>query len=213
MARQKSNAHQTKKIKTNPKTNKPRGLFNLMWVGSGILVGVIASLSVVLPSIKSDLATDVGSLASKNVLIRPVDDALTTSGVCTTPSGVSGPSTPGSTSSTSPAAQAVTAALSPSGSSTSAPGTQLVSKLVSGIFANESGSISNTGPGSTNKIAETNTNTTTVTNTNDIDVSSNNSQSGQSGSSNVSGNTTGGNATSGGLTNSNSDDYTFNINN
>ncbi len=77
----------------------------------------------------------------------------------------------------------------------------------------DSGTISTTGPNSTNVITSSETNTVVVSNTNNVSVSNSNSQSGTSGAASVTGNTLGGSATSGGVTNTNTGFTTVSINN
>jgi hypothetical protein len=74
-----------------------------------------------------------------------------------------------------------------------------------------SGSISNTGPGSTNVITCDTNNKTTVSCDNDVVVDNSNSQAANSGKAFTTGNTSGGSATSGGASNSNSVDVTLGV--
>ncbi|HUC20101.1 MAG TPA: hypothetical protein VMR98_01240 [Candidatus Polarisedimenticolaceae bacterium] len=65
------------------------------------------------------------------------------------------------------------------------------------------GSLSNTGPDSTNTISTSTTNSVNTSTNNNVSVSTTNNQSGNTGPANVSGNTSGGSATSGNVANSN----------
>lgn len=72
------------------------------------------------------------------------------------------------------------------------------------------GTISNTGPGSTNVITCDQTNTTTVACDNNVVVDNSNSQAANSGKAFTTGNTTGGSATTGDASNSNKFDVALN---
>ena len=75
------------------------------------------------------------------------------------------------------------------------------------------GTISDTGPGSTNTVSNNSTSTVAESNSNNISVTNNNSQSGSSGSASVSSNTSGGSAISGDVTNSSTVTTTISIGN
>ncbi len=89
----------------------------------------------------------------------------------------------------------------------------MVSKLVSGVFAHDTATVSDTGPNSTNDVTFHNTNTTTVTNTNTLNVTDINPQAADSGNAGVSHNTTGGSATTGVASNTSDNSFTYNVNN
>lgn len=72
-------------------------------------------------------------------------------------------------------------------------------------------SISDTGPGSSNTITESNTNTYSETNSNDITVDNTNDQTATSGDSTVSGNTNAGSASTGDATNNNTTTTTVGV--
>ena len=75
------------------------------------------------------------------------------------------------------------------------------------------GTISNTGPDSTNKIIVKSDSDVSITNNNVLTVSNTDTQSATSGSAEVNGNTTGGNATTGNASNSSSSTLTFRVTN
>jgi hypothetical protein len=86
--------------------------------------------------------------------------------------------------------------------------------LVTGLAAAESGgSISNTGPDSTNKIINKNSDRLSVHNDNDVNVRNSNDQNATTGEAEVEDNTTGGDATSGNASNSNSLDASVTVDN
>jgi len=74
-------------------------------------------------------------------------------------------------------------------------------------------SISDTGPGSDNRVDTTVRNNVTVENRNDIDVRNTNNQTATSGNATVSGNTFGGDATSGDASNTNSSQFSISVQN
>ena len=76
-----------------------------------------------------------------------------------------------------------------------------------------SGSISNTGPDSYNKVESSVHNDLTINNNNNISVSNSSTQTATSGDARVSGNTTGGDATSGNASNTNTSTFSFNVSN
>ncbi len=76
--------------------------------------------------------------------------------------------------------------------------------LTTGIAAAQSGSISTTGPDSTNKVISRTDNSARIDNDNDLTVRNTNDQHSSSGDAKVRDNTTGGDATSGDASNSNS---------
>ena len=75
------------------------------------------------------------------------------------------------------------------------------------------GSISYTGPNSSNSISTKVENKLSVDNNNDITVSNSNTQSGTTGDATVSNNTTGGNATTGTVYNTNTSKFTISVTN
>jgi hypothetical protein len=98
--------------------------------------------------------------------------------------------------------------------------TSIVTAAIAGVIfvgasasAVTTGSISNTGPGSTNTISISDQFSCRVTNDNDIDVTNDNQQNAGSGNATTSGNTTGGNAQSGSAANTNVTDVGINITN
>ena len=173
----------------------------------GVVVGVVAAFAVIMPMVRSEFAAQSRQLSQRLVSMVP---ASTTLSSCVQPS--SGAATP------SGAGQVLGASvvMPPAGHNQQGPqgpSTVFVSKLVSGVFATTTGTISDTGPQSVNKITTTNTNTTTVNNDNDVKVINSNDQSASSGDAKVNDNTNAGGANSGNTSNSNSSSTTVNINN
>lgn len=84
---------------------------------------------------------------------------------------------------------------------------------VSGGLGSVSGSISNTGPDSTNQVTFNSSSSVHVDNDNHISLDNDTHQSAYSGSAEVSGNTTGGSASSGDATNINTSEFTLTIEN
>lgn len=82
-----------------------------------------------------------------------------------------------------------------------------VHKFVSGVWATNTGTISNTGSDSTNTVTAVNKNTTHVQNTNNVNVVNNNSQSADSGDVDSHNNTTSGGGTSGTASNTSKSEF------
>jgi hypothetical protein len=189
-------------------------LFTVVATFAGVLVGVLAALSIV----KSDVTAQVSAATSK------LNNQFTTAADVADSSTISNSSTQcpvpaGSTTSTAPAAAVTTAASAPTigkggGNSTNpAPAPTFVHKLVSGTFTNDTGTITNTGPDSSNSVTFDNTNKTTVTNNNNFNLTNTTSQSSDSGSAKVVNNTTGGEAITGDATNNSSTAVEYRVSN
>ena len=174
----------------------------------GVVVGVVAAFAVIMPVVRSEFAAQSKQLSQRLVSMVP---ASTTLSSCVQPS--SGASTPSGAGQVLGASTVMPPAGSQGQSGPQGPSTVFVSKLVSGVFATTTGTISDTGPQSVNKITTTNTNTTTVNNNNDVKVINSNDQSASSGDAKVNDNTNAGGANSGNTSNSNSSSTTVNINN
>lgn|GEM_PF-6529351 len=209
-------AQSVKSAKTAKKTTKNSNqqvlmmknhLFTMIAAFAGVVFGVVGSLGFMANYIHSEFATETANLKSQVVKMVPSADVTTST--CSVPSS-------GGTGSGSNTSSVVTAT-APANSSTWTPPAQGGKGggdvSIGNQWTKDSGSISNTGPDSTNKISFVAKNTTTVTNTNNVNVSSNNSQSAGSGSANVSGNTTGGSATSGEATNTNNTSVSLSVDN
>ncbi|MGH7142065.1 MAG: hypothetical protein ACREF5_01150 [Candidatus Saccharimonadales bacterium] len=187
---------------TNKKPILGSSLFTFVTAFMGVVIGVGASLAVVMPMVHSEFADQSRALSQKIVAMAPAADTLS----CVQPS---------TTASTGQVlgASTIAATYTAPKNHPSASSTVFVSKLVSGVFANTTGTISNTGPNSKNVIATTNINKTTVTNDNNIVVSNSNHQSANSGNASVQNNTTAGAANSGNTSNDNDTSTTVDINN
>jgi hypothetical protein len=177
---------------------------------TGVVIGAVAAFAVIMPMVRSEFAAQSRQLSQKLVSMVPASTTLSScvqpgTGLGSTTSGGSGGQVLGASTVMPPAGQ--------NNQQGSGSGTSFVSKLVSGVFATTTGTISDTGPGSKNVIATTNTNTTTVTNNNDVKVINSNEQSASSGNATVNDNTNAGGATSGNTANTNSSSTTVNINN
>jgi len=79
--------------------------------------------------------------------------------------------------------------------------------------ADNSGTVSNTGTDSYNKVSVSSSSSSQVTNNNNVSVTNNNHQSAHSGDASVHGNTTGGGATSGGASNISTNETTIEVTN
>jgi len=85
--------------------------------------------------------------------------------------------------------------------------------MVGGGSGSNTGTISDTGPHSDNKVVSVNKTSVDVNNDNSICLTTNNEQSATSGSSNVSGNTNGGSATTGSASNTSSSTVSLTVSN
>ncbi|MCA9325577.1 hypothetical protein KDA23_05975 [Candidatus Saccharibacteria bacterium] len=175
-ARQKS---KTAKIQTS-------NLYTFVATLSGVVVGVVASLAMVGPMVRSEIAA-----ATRDLQARPVSSLSE----CYSPNDVGGASS---------TAKPKAPAPMPSGGSGgggSSSSNEVVEKIV---YSNTTvASMHNTGPGSTNQITTVNRNSTEITNNNNVSVINENNQQASSSSATVSGNTNGGNADSGDASNKN----------
>ncbi len=198
-------AQNIKNTNTQPQMRNTLLTFSAAFMG--VVIGVVAAFAVIMPMVRSEFADQSRQLSQKLVSMVP---ASTTLSSCVQPSSGAGA---GAGTGQVLGASAVMPPAGHHHGAPQGPTTSFVSKLVSGVFATTTGTISDTGPNSTNEITTTNTNTTTVTNDNNIEISNNNVQLGGSGDASVKNNTTGGSATSGNTDNSNSSSDTVNINN
>lgn len=182
---------------------------------SGMIVGVAASLGVVVPMMHSESAQN-RALSQKLVSMAPVDSL--SGDVCAAPSF-----SPATTTGQVLGAEVTAAPVGgqgggvlvtpPSGGAGGGAPQTFVQNLIGGQIAKNEATIENTGPTSTNTVTETNMNTTSITNTNNISVSNSNSQHSSSGTATVDNNTNAGSATSGDASNSNSTGLNINVEN
>ncbi len=178
------------KTRGTPKISISGGyLFTFFATLSGVIVGVVASLAMVGPMVRADVAS-ASSDTHKIVSLRPVSDLTT----CT------GTSSLGITPATGHAAVAAVAP-EPVSSDSNGSAHTFVTKLIGGAYNTTAASMTNTGPASHNSISTTNNTTTTVENHNDVTIQSNNNQYTSSGSAFLSNVTNGGSATTGDTSN------------
>lgn len=209
-----THVRQTKTSNKRPASERPEfrySLFTFVAALAGVAVGVVATLALVTPMVKSQFADASQKLSSQLAAMAPAATMMS----CAQPSAGGG-----MTASGAPAVQTASVTQSTIPNMPSTPptggkggGNTFVTKLVSGIWSNNTATLKNTGPYSTNDVSFSNTNTTTVSNTNDVKVTNDNPQFAKSGDATVSNNTTGGNATSGAATNTSDTDMTVNITN
>lgn len=201
-------AQNTKTYNKHPQIHNNLLTFSAAFMG--VVIGVVAAFAVIMPMVRSEFAAQSKQLSQKLVSMVPASTTLSScvqpGNGSTTSGGSGGGQVLGASAMMPPAGQ-------PNEQGQQGSGPTFVSKLVSGVFATTTGTISDTGPNSVNKITTTNTNTTTVTNDNNISVSNNNEQSANSGNASVKENTTAGAATTGNAANSNTSATTVNINN
>lgn len=209
MATTDNRARQTKITNTQPQPNKKlqlrSNLFTFVAAFTGVAVGVFASLAMVAPMIRSEFATQSQKLSQQLLSAAP---AAATLSACTVPADETG-----STAGSGAAAVQTATAVKPGGGAGggSSTSTVFVHKLVSGIWAKDTATISNTGTDSENEVSFTNTNTTTVSNDNDLSATNNNPQYAQSGNASASHNTTAGQTASGTATNDSDMNVTFKV--
>jgi hypothetical protein len=206
----------TKSKRANRKSTKPRTQLS-MFRGSiialgaaiaGVVAAVPLTLAAVMPMVRQQIAADTAGLTSRTLQVQPAADTLS----CVQPTQASA-GTGGQVLGASTTQQPTTPGGGKgAGSGGGTPTTVFVKKLVNGVFTS-SGTISNTGPGSSNSITTHQTATTTVTNDNDISVTNLNHQDSSSGDAEVEGNTTGGSATTGDASNTNSSNFDLTVSN
>jgi hypothetical protein len=201
------NGSQTASKIQNPNPN-PR-INNLFIFGStlaGVVVGVVAALAMTGPMLRTQVANATNG--SRVIAARNADATL----ACGTASGASG--------NAGSVLGAFTAATTPpglggGGGGAGGGGNTFVNKLVSGVFATTTATISGNGANSTNKVTTVNKNTTIVHNDNDVNLTNNNSQTATSGDADTNHNVSGGgtSATTGTAENSSDTNMQVNITN
>jgi hypothetical protein len=210
MVKVNSHSHQTKiaNATKSVKSNLSNRLFTFFAVFGGTVAGAYVAFLLIMPVVRTDMASATSNLNKGAVQFKDASDTL--AGTCAAPVSTGS----ASSASTSTPSVTVTAATTPASTAiANIPGLTQSSKIVSGIFATEPTTISDTGPQSSAVVKDTNVNTTTVTNTNTVTTVDNNSQSSSTGSVNSKDNTTAGSATSGDATNSSDSTFEYNINN
>lgn len=173
---------------------------------SGVIVGVLASLSMMSSAIKEQVAAATES-TGHTVAMVPV---ATTTGTCSVPTLVSNQASLGGG-----AGAGQVAAVAPAGGrgGDSSGGNTWVRNFVGGVFATNTATISNTGSGSMNVAKTTNQNTTTVKNNNHVNVVNDNPQTASSGNASTENNTSAGNTESGLASNTSRSEYDVTITN
>jgi hypothetical protein len=185
----------------------------------GVIVGVLGSLGFIGSYLHTQFNNEnlafshqIAALKT-NMSFRPAAYTAATDGTCSIPSSsVVTPTSVVVPPKVLPSA-VLTAAVTPT-TSTSKTSTvyPFVQKLTTGVFTT-TGTISDTGPQSTNQVTTNNTATTTVTNNNNISVQSSNPQTSKSGSSSVVNNTNAGSSTTGSASNTSDTSFDFKIQN
>jgi len=187
-------AYSRQKTKTAKIQNS--NLFTFFATLSGVMVGVLASLAMVGPMVRSEVAS-----ATRTLQARPVSSVTE----CVSPNDEGGASN---------TAKVKTAATTKPGGGSGGGGggsTEVIKKIINSNTT--VAGMSNTGPGSENSITTINRNTTTIENNNNVSVENSNSQSATSGDARVSGNTNAGSAASGKATNTNQTSTDISISN
>jgi hypothetical protein len=163
-------------------------LFTFFATLSGVVVGVVASLAMMGPMVRTQVAA-----ATRGLDARPVSSLS-----CATSGGGSGAAANSSAVKTSGHTNKPQ-----SGGSGGGMGGGGVTKIIGGFSANTHVSMKNTGPGSHNSVTTVNKNSVYIENNNNVSVSNSNDQEAVSGAATVSGNTNGGSAHSGQASNEN----------
>ena len=181
-------------------------IFTMLAAFCGVVFGVLGSLGFVTSYIHSELASQTASL-SHVISARNAD--VVTSDQCVVPSGAAGS---GGGVQTAAAPASFTPGQGSGGGGQGGGGNTFVHKLVNGVFT-ASGTISNTGQGSTNEVNTTQTANMTVTNNNNLSFTNNNPQTATSGTSTANNNTTAGGNGSGDSSNTSNTNVTYIVNN
>lgn len=186
-------------------------MFTILATFGGVMLGVLASLGVMRADMHSQFAAETASLNHQMVRLADANVAAGGQfGQCSAPAGSAGQS-----SAVTAAASVGNSSSQPNGMSggSGANGPTFVHKLVSGVFANDTAAISNTGADSNNQVSFENSVQTTVTNTNNLSLNSSNSQTAVSGDAYSSRNTAAGPVATGSAQNSSIVDLTYNVTN
>ena len=182
-------------------------IFTMLAAFCGVVFGVLGSLGFVTSYIHSELANQTASIS--HVISARNADSVT---ACTVPGGGGGASVT-TASASSPASASVTPGLGGGGGAGGGGGTSFVSQLVNGAFAPSTGTISNTGQGSSNQVNSTQTANMNVTNNNNLTAVNVNPQTAVSGNTTSNNNTTTSGTGSGDSSNSSNTNVTYNVNN
>lgn len=207
-------AHSVDSTQTNTASVFKSHVYTMAAAFVGVIFGVLGSMGFIGNYLQSQFAAQNASLSKQLVSAAPASNLT---GTCYNPGGSGGSgsgnaltaSAVGGKGAGSVGSGGVT---SPNGggkgggSSNGGGKSTFVSQLING-------SISNTGPNSSNKITASNSYSSTVTNTNNVSASNDNKQTANSGDATVTDNTTGGSATSGDATNHNSTNTMIKIEN
>lgn len=181
-------------------------IFAFMAAFAGVTVAAPLTLAAVMPMVRSEVAAQTASLASRAVQMQPASSTLDICAVPAQPAAVGGGQVLGAS---------TTAQTQPTvpGGGTITPTTPIfVKHLVNGVLTSNA-TISNTGPDSTNTVKVTNTATTTIKNDNNIKVNTQNFQEASTGDAKVKENTTAGAAITGDATNTNDNQFSISVNN
>jgi hypothetical protein len=196
----------TKTVNTNQRVS------NLFIFGStlaGVVVGVVASLAMVGPMIHSDVASATNG--SRTLSARTASDTF----ACSVPNSAVTGGGLGGGGSVLGASTGTTPVGGGTGGDNGGTNTVFVHKLVSGVFAKTTATISGNGAESTNTVTTINKNKTVINNDNDVTLTNNNSQNATSGDANTDHNVSGSGtaATTGTAENTSSTDMKVNITN
>lgn len=175
----------------------------------GVVFGVIGSMGFITNYMQSQFAAQTAALDQRLVSFRP---AASVSDMCYAPNDQAGGRGGYFETAAMPTSGGQGVAVLPDGKGgggddgDSKPTTPFVQQLING-------SITNTGPGSTNTIAASNNYSSTVTNNNSVKVNNTSSQTANSGDAVTSHNTTGGTAQTGTAHNQNATSTAISIKN
>lgn len=180
--------------------------FTMLASFTGVVFGVLGSLGFVTSYLHSALANQTAAL-NRTLSVRNAD--LTSQCVSSSSAATSGGSGAGVQT-----ASAVTPGMGAGGGAGSGAGggNSFVHQLTNGVLTS-TGTISNTGQGSSNQVNSTLNANMTVHNENNLSATNNNPQVATSGSAQSNQNTTGGSADSGDSGNSSSSSFSYTVNN
>jgi hypothetical protein len=174
---------------------------------AGVVVGVVASLAMTGPMLRSQIASATNG--NRLVYAKNADATFP----CGTTSGLGGNSGSVLGAFTAAGTTPAEAGVGAGGGGQGGGGNTFVHKLVSGVFATTTATISGNGAESTNTVTTINKNKTVINNDNDVTLTNNNSQTAPSGDANTDHNVSGSgtSATTGTAENTSDTDMKVNI--
>ena len=192
--------------KTSPVIALKGHVYTMLAAFAGVVLGVLGSMGFVSNMLQSQFAAQNAALDKRIVATAPASDVNSCYGTSSASGGAGKSADKMAVAAPHEQAGGKGADEQPAGGKGGDAHAPFVNQLISG-------SISNTGPNSSNSINATNNFNYTAVNNNNVGVTNSNTQTSTSGSSSVSNNTNAGSAQSGNADNHNSESTWVTINN